>query len=67
MRNKDVIDGSTVRVISKVANLSLGKNREEIVSPSLSKWIEDANELNLKMSTAKFWEIVPIPVFSHQR
>ena len=67
MGNKGVVDESTVRVISMVGNLPLAKDREAMIAQPLSKWIEDANELNSKMSAEKFREIVPNTVFNHPK
>lgn len=67
MGKKGVVDESTVQVISMVGNLPLAKDRERVIAPPLSEWIEDANKLNSKLSAEKFREIVPSTVFNHPR
>jgi hypothetical protein len=67
MNQKEIVNESIVRTISDVAALSLAKDREMVISPALSQWIRDANELSKKMSAAKYWEMIPITVFRHQK
>lgn len=65
MGEMNSLDESRVRILAELADLPLADERPSVIRPPLSIWLADANELNRKMSAAKFWEIMPATVFKH--
>jgi hypothetical protein len=63
---ENAIDESGINTVAKAADLPLGEGRAAVIAPPLASWLADANELNRKMSQAKYLDLMPATVFSHQ-
>jgi hypothetical protein len=61
---KEVTPAMT-RALAEYAELTLGADREAVVTPILEAWVKDANELSRKMSAAQHMTLVPATVFAH--
>jgi hypothetical protein len=65
MTTPPTIDPAMVRALAVMAELPLAEGRESTISPILSAWVKDANELSRKMSAAQHWTVTPATIFVH--
>jgi hypothetical protein len=65
MTTPSTIDPAMVRALAVMAELPLAEGRESTITPILSAWVRDANELSRKMSAAQHWTVTPATIFVH--
>jgi hypothetical protein len=65
MDNEPLIQVEDVRLLARIAQLPLDKDRESQVAALLSAWLPDANALSAKMSAQEFREVLPITLFAN--
>lgn len=67
MGNGGSLKEGDIHTLAQAAGLNLEAGRESVVHPVLSAWLNDAQELNRKMSQRKHWTIMPLTVFVHPK
>jgi hypothetical protein len=59
------IDESVIAAFAKAADLPLSQERVSVIAKPLVAWLADANELNRKMSQARYLDLMPVSIFNH--
>lgn len=59
----DPVNEDAIAVLARAGDLPIQQGRAAIVAKPLAAWLRDANELNRKMSQAKYLDIIPATMF----
>lgn len=65
MNDVTELSKTDIEVLARLAALPLPEGRPDVIRGPLSAWVKDANELSYKMSQARYLDLIPAAIFSH--